>query len=982
MLHELYKEGGGTGKRGATTSKDSGVGAQQNNDHSRNLKRAKSGTMFQTMEKEFVTVVTASHSADSSTALRSADSSDDKATRLAAHAQALSEAAHGQKATGNGRTALVLTFVLLVQFLSFAIWHTLARYAIIGLVNDLANQIEHNVVRRSLYITREPILAVGHNAMVAAQGILPFFDITTETSMFFDEHLRDISTIYPKCAMMFGGDDSGRIEGVKQCDFGNWAKPRQSQCWYFGDDTTRDLPICNLRFGVGQPCIDKAGHVPGKTMGVYEAHFAEGTIHRNLSALEWGDPLYDPRKRPWFKPPTSGEPEWSSVYLFSAAVMELGISVSQRTNSMFSTRWGRMIDGNLFASDFSLRDLDTFMRGLKLGPSAVGNPGEAFIVERDGTLVSTTKGSSTHKEPYCLSTSAPRRINPLNPADPVNSQVQRAAQQVVQHLGGFDTNHFAHVGVGDLKGRLVLRAAQINDPEILNLDWLAVVSLNMDEFTQPFKNGANRAILVVVGVCFIAVILIIMVNADCSDRSHDHGQHNSGTMDSHDDLDENELDDMNRVEYDRYKKTGEFPVRVSRYYAFMRKLLQPQINAATHNVDRRAVKTESEDPLPHELALALNIIIDTNAGEDAAFILWKINDSPRWVRVLHNVFYSWTISTLFHLNAWVHFVMVFLEAPMGDGFVRGEGEDLFLIQFLGGTVFLLYFIECAVGIVLARQTAHAAVARSKAIILVCVITMFIEWLIMITDPDGSMVEVASRQQMRQACQATFVGSNHTSQWSPRVDECVMFCAAQLPRPVGNTSALVHCASNVLGHVKAGTHLKYLQPPEAIKQLLPNNILLILPVTALLRPLCIGFRFQGIRKSASHILFTLKAALPILVLFGFLLLIGTTQGMLLFYNRGIKMDNLLDAFTVVFTFMVSGENYGDFAWTPTDCNIPSIRKVASPEKPNSYNTFLGGPQSGACSEFGFNIYTTFYSFLGLVRMLRSQKNVVLWRGGGC
>ena len=195
MLHELYKEGGGTGKRGATTSKDSGVGAQQNNDHSRNLKRAKSGTMFQTMEKEFVTVVTASHSADSSTALRSADSSDDKATRLAAHAQALSEAAHGQKATGNGRTALVLTFVLLVQFLSFAIWHTLARYAIIGLVNDLANQIEHNVVRRSLYITREPILAVGHNAMVAAQGILPFFDITTETSMFFDEHLRDISTI-------------------------------------------------------------------------------------------------------------------------------------------------------------------------------------------------------------------------------------------------------------------------------------------------------------------------------------------------------------------------------------------------------------------------------------------------------------------------------------------------------------------------------------------------------------------------------------------------------------------------------------------------------------------------------------------------------------------------------------------------------------------------------------------------------------------
>ena len=160
--------------------------------------------------------------------------------------------------------------------------------------------------------------------------------------------------------------------------------------------------------------------------------------------------------------------------------------------------------------------------------------------------------------------------------------------------------------------------------------------------------------------------------------------------------------------------------------------------------------------------------------------------------------------------------------------------------------------------------------------------------------------------------------------------------------------------------------RYLQPTKDSK--LYNNVLMLLPISAVLRPILVVMKVDGVRRAMGHFAATLQAAYSTFLLFAFLILIATTQAMLLFYNRGMGMDDLLGAFVNIIIFMLSAENYPDVVWAPTDCNKGYIRANTTPFQAHAQNTFLGGPQSGACSEFGFHIFMIFYSFLGMFMML--------------
>ena len=318
---------------------------------------------------------------------------------------------------------------------------------------------------------------------------------------------------------------------------------------------------------------------------------------------------------------------------------------------------------------------------------------------------------------------------------------------------------------------------------------------------------------------------------------------------------------------------------------------------------------------------------------------------------------------------------------------------------------------------------------SPAAVLFMIILMIVEWGLAF-DPLSTMAEAGNRQGMRHACSATFDGTNSTSLWANRVDECVLFCSSQLPRPIAATAAAAvaamnECSFNALSHIKAGTYLKYLQPSKA--SMLPKNILTVLPYAAIrklatfsaptpcnpnrvyfvytpeeylvphdfphafappfhsplqsppppiptVRPLIAGMKADGIRRSGWYFIVTMKKAAGVLVLFLFLMIIATTQGMLLFYNRRMGMDDILEAFMNVFTFMVSAENFLGIAWTGTNCNKEYLRKRSGPERDptentHAFNTFLGGPMTGGCVEAGFHIYTIVYSFMGMVRGAR-------------
>ena len=63
----------------------------------------------------------------------------------------------------------------------------------------------------------------------------------------------------------------------------------------------------------------------------------------------------------------------------------------------------------------------------------------------------------------------------------------------------------------------------------------------------------------------------------------------------------------------------------------------------------------------------------------------------------------------------------------------------------------------------------------------------------------------------------------------------------------------------------------------------NNIILLLPFTALLRPILAITRTDSLRRALVAFSVTLQKAGHIFVVFGLLLVIATVQGVTLFYN---------------------------------------------------------------------------------------------------
>jgi hypothetical protein len=168
------------------------------------------------------------------------------------------------------------------------------------------------------------------------------------------------------------------------------------------------------------------------------------------------------------------------VYVFSDG--PLGITVSQRIGATKSTRWNRTVTGRVNAADFKLVGIDQFLSRLPIAPASIDNPGVAFIVERDGSLIGTSQGSASYSSPLCKGKARAVQINCMATDVPVPGDVARACKQLQVRAGGFVTDYFAGTVGHGANGRIILRAAQITDPSVANLDWLCVISLNFDAF--------------------------------------------------------------------------------------------------------------------------------------------------------------------------------------------------------------------------------------------------------------------------------------------------------------------------------------------------------------------------------------------------------------------------------------------------------------------------------------------------------------------
>ncbi|NER81623.1 MAG: response regulator [Leptolyngbya sp. SIO1D8] len=118
-------------------------------------------------------------------------------------------------------------------------------------------------------------------------------------------------------------------------------------------------------------------------------------------ATEWGelpagavddettlyDQNYDARQRPWYQEAVSAQsPTWTEIYTYTEG--SLGITANQPVYDRNQQLLG------VAAIDFPLQGIDEFLRQIKIGET-----GQAFIIERDGTLVGSSIGKSYLEAP-------------------------------------------------------------------------------------------------------------------------------------------------------------------------------------------------------------------------------------------------------------------------------------------------------------------------------------------------------------------------------------------------------------------------------------------------------------------------------------------------------------------------------------------------------------------------------------------------------
>ena len=438
----------------------------------------------------------------------------------------------------------------------------------------------------------------------------------------------------------------------------------------------------------------------------------------------------------------------------------------------------------MFATDFTLSDIDAFLKGLSIGPTGGEYPdnlGAVFIMERDGTLIGTSRGKSSFYPDNCKDVK-PKRVKATQAGGGNDELVRRTAEQIQKRLGGFATDRFsATVGqeVSEItSGTLIVRANQINGVG-KNLDWLSVVSLNHAAFFVPFDRRVQRAIVVSLGIAIVAGLLVMIISTLGSTSSsssssssaargggtgtEEEGAGNEEAEEEAEDkaYDEDKVDEMDPFEAHEFSYTGVLPQRITQYYHAMRKVLQAQVDMATLNIptktpppnqDPSTVFNSDEDPTVEELEMALTTMLSTSTGHvDATKLLWFRNWAPRWIRTIARYLYTRRYGTLYSLILVLHCFWAFVEAPTGRGFSSGMGVDVNIVLAVSGLCILAHGIDNILWLSVNWVSQNKLGIRLTAVRLSMVILMFVEWVWQVSRASPVVAEIAARQGMKQAC---------------------------------------------------------------------------------------------------------------------------------------------------------------------------------------------------------------------------------------
>ncbi len=185
----------------------------------------------------------------------------------------------------------------------------------------------------------------------------------------------------------------------------------------------------------------------------------------------------------------AGKPTWTKIDL-SSNPADLRVWATQ---PIYKDQ-GKLLA--VTSSSLSLSHITKFLRELKIGQT-----GQTFIMERNGSLVAT----STPEEPFrrVHHTGKPERLKAI---DSTNALTRATAQQLVVFFGDLSKIHHSQPLEFRLNGiRQFVQVMPFRDEH--GLDWLVVVVVPEADFMEQIKANTRTTVL----LCLLALMLAILV---------------------------------------------------------------------------------------------------------------------------------------------------------------------------------------------------------------------------------------------------------------------------------------------------------------------------------------------------------------------------------------------------------------------------------------------------------------------------------------
>lgn len=227
--------------------------------------------------------------------------------------------------------------------------------------------------------------------------------------------------------------------------------------------------------------------------------------------------MYDPRERPWFKAgQVSASQTWTAVYI-DFKTLELTSTRAKRVNNAEGEFEG------VVATDLSLQKLNAFLKSLKLSPN-----GFAFVVEKDGNLLATSRGPHLRKGPG----ESNLRLNAAASDDPWIASTYKAVRQLTDsntpgtHTTSFEAVNGETVQVGYV--RLLDRAG---------LDWIVAVAVPRNDFMYKVTQNVHRTVWMALLACLLIVLIgfavLHRISKDLSQLSEAAREMGEGIIEKH-----------------------------------------------------------------------------------------------------------------------------------------------------------------------------------------------------------------------------------------------------------------------------------------------------------------------------------------------------------------------------------------------------------------------------------------------------------------